>query len=731
MPQDRAQQTSPTTFTLALTYDPREQLRERFRTATADELAALTPDERAFAEQQGVLLPSRRPDGSLLSLLAQAPSVSPALPMAATDGMLAPSAETEAPPADWTQRAISMGLRTVPAIVGGVVGSIGGPLGTAAGGALGSSLGELLGQRYDRPDAPVNPWSIGVAGALGAVPGLGAGRTVTRLGLNAAEAALPAVTSALADNAVRRTLQAAGTGMLLAPPSTVATNWAEGRPLAEGMFTNTALGGVFGAGMGGAMEAGRAAAPYVARGSQQAGEMLQELAAQYQNSRFADETGAVGNLGTRAPVGIERGQFVMSNRIPKAVPEGDQPLATNIDVVRAHPELEARVADAVRLSPLVTAKQARLSPRGVTDAFVDTARQNLDLLVRQMGQYAEGARQWYDGAHAIARALSGDDFTTNQTSGVLAVMSPQKDWHQNAELGRQIVDGYRLAAREDLPFSQDLFQHYANSALLSSEESITKRLRDGTIDAAQAEKLRLQKRAQIAEVGTYTGRRFSALPLHAKARMLRALGEQEFGFQYPIIAPDGSLGDLMRNKPKKGKPGEPTKLAWNGYGMVEKAIAILEDGSPENISLQLGSEHKVRAFYNNINAPWSALASTVDTHQVAASHLQPMAQSHPSVALSMGGVSHKGTGISGTNPLYQEALLREARKMGLLPRELQSITWEGLKGLWSPDEKRNAATAATVRKLWNEYRQGRRSLEQTQSDIMGLVQFTPPVWAPR
>ncbi|MEK9723979.1 MAG: hypothetical protein VW405_10935 [Rhodospirillaceae bacterium] len=283
--QDRVTHT-PTGFNIDLVSGPTlAQLRAQWARLTPDDIA---DDQRRLANSLGLLPTLPAPasarwaarDGSLLQMLAdaQAPAEAP----------------RSEPDTDWAHQAISLGLRTVPAVVGGAVGALGGPVGMAAGGAFGGSIGEYLAQRYDRPEEPVNPWSVGVAGALSAVPGLGAGRTVTRLGLNAAEAALPRATSALADNAVRRTLQAAGTGMLLAPPSTVATNWAEGRPLMDNLALNTALGGAFGAGTGAAVEAGRAAAPFVRR----AGDTLGDL---YAGSRLVDETGAVGDVaGARA-----------------------------------------------------------------------------------------------------------------------------------------------------------------------------------------------------------------------------------------------------------------------------------------------------------------------------------------------------------------------------------------------------------------------------------------------
>lgn len=433
---------------------------------------------------------------------------------------------------------------------------------------------------------------------------------------------------------------------------------------------------------------------------------------------------AAGEL-PNAPVGIERGQFVMSNRVPKVVEEHGVPLATNLEVIRSNPDLERRIAEEVRRSSLVTAKQSRMNPRGVTDAFIDAGQQNLSVLMRHMEPHKAEAMLWYDGAHDLSKKLSGRDLTTNQSSGVIAVLSPQKDWHQNAEMSKQIVEGYRLATKADMPFHDELLRHYADTSLSSVNVALKDKVRAGKVSAEQAQRM-YQEASQSVDMfrQQYGGVRFADLPQHAKARMLRALGQLEFGQSYPIISPSGTIGDLARTK-----AGAPAKMGWNSYPMLEKAVSIIEDGSAANISRALGSEHKVRAFYNNINAPWSPLASTIDTHQVAATHLQPMGGSRPEVAQSMGGLSDVVTGVSGTNPLYQEAMAREAAAQGLIPRQGQSVAWEGLQSLWSSAEKRNKETAGTIARLWNEYRQGRRSLGETQQDVLALTNPTAPKWA--
>ena len=49
--------------------------------------------------------------------------------------------------------------------------------------------------------------------------------------------------------------------------------------------------------------------------------------------------------------------------------------------------------------------------------------------------------------------------------------------------------------------------------------------------------------------------------------------------------------------------GALAKNGWGSINEIEKAVRIMKDGSLKNISDNLGNEHKVRNFYNNIAAP--------------------------------------------------------------------------------------------------------------------------------
>ena len=92
----------------------------------------------------------------------------------------------------------------------------------------------------------------------------------------------------------------------------------------------------------------------------------------------------------------------------------------------------------------------------------------------------------------------------------------------------------------------------------------------------------------------------------------------------------------------------------------------------------------MRNFYNNIIDPWSNKGDvTIDTHAVAVGHLSPLDLNSDEVTHNFGGTSDAGQGLNGTYPLYAEAYRQAAKKLGVLPRELQSITWEGIRSLFT------------------------------------------------
>ena len=432
------------------------------------------------------------------------------------------------------------------------------------------------------------------------------------------------------------------------------------------------------------------------------------------------------------------GNTLVSTRVPggrDAIASSD-PLSTGLLEVQRNPELLDKLAAKIRKYPQITAKEAARSSESIVESFIDTSRRNLEFLFKEMAPWRERSRQWYVGANKVSRLMAEEHgFSPDQSSAVIAILSPQKDWHQNAEMARRLIKNYREFSASDASFTSETFNHYIKTRTKSLESTIKESLKkkeDFTLEDAATLRMELQK--ELRDQQSLIDRPWSELSRPERASFLRAHDEFVNGQSYPVLFPEGDIAMAAA----RTKAGKPSKMAWQSYAQIEKALGVLDDGSIENISRSLGNEHKVRAFFNNINRPeYGRLigergASTVDTHQVAGSLLQPMGASSPAVKYAMGGASDAALGLSGSNPLYQEALSRMARGTEYLPREMQSITWEGLKGLFSPSQKRNADFTVRINKLWKEYKAGRLSLERVQDAVLNEAGgITAPEWSRR
>ena len=427
---------------------------------------------------------------------------------------------------------------------------------------------------------------------------------------------------------------------------------------------------------------------------------------------------------------------VMSTRVPNGA-NAERPgtvMFTGLEEVLRDPGLTKRMAEGVRGDLILTSKEASKSPAAVLERHVESSRENLKFLMNEMGEYAPRSRKWYDGANLFARDIEGTHgLSQGQGSGVIAVLSPQKPWDMNAELGKRLVSNVREFEKTDQVFDKDLYDHFVKSNLKSLRVSLRESINKGKFTPGQADLYYKAREMSLANGrNTIVGQPWSELPVMGKAAMTRAFDEVHNVSQFPILTPEGGIA----HKVATNKDGKPTKLVWNSYGEIAKALNIMADGSPENISRWLGWEHKVRSFFDNINVPnygrqvGERGPSTIDTHQVAGSHMRPMGAKSPQVTYSMGGAGSDWLGISGSNPLYQEALTRATSDTEYLPREGQSIAWEGLKGLFSPEDKRNDVLNATVDRLWKEYRAGRLSKKEVLDAVLNEAKgIDAPRWA--
>ena len=158
----------------------------------------------------------------------------------------------------------------------------------------------------------------------------------------------------------------------------------------------------------------------------------------------------------------------------------------------------------------------------------------------------------------------------------------------------------------------------------------------------------------------------------------------------------------------------------------------------------MGNQHKVRNFYNNIVDPHSTAGDvTIDTHAIAAAHLRPFGGSDVEVQHNFGSapgvakrpkrwVAAKISGESGAQDLYglyADAYREAADQLGILPRELQSITWEAVKGLYDPKFK-TPYNKRALANTWSRYNKGEIDLDTAHNEIWGEANgIAEPTWA--
>lgn len=416
-------------------------------------------------------------------------------------------------------------------------------------------------------------------------------------------------------------------------------------------------------------------------------------------------------LGTPVQMNIvPPGPNTVSTRLPTAVKATEDPLANNLTIdfqsVKADPEAFKHNMSLVQQYPNFASK-AR-NPEKRAEDFIDEVKNNLLYLYDNVPeQTRERSKLWYDGARNITTKWSEQYQVPDQAvSGVLAVLSPQKDWFMNVSLGQRVLDimGTKQSTKWDDSMSEMAKVIWSKPQYVPMVDSIKGKALD-----------------EITDPGL-------------KAMWLRTFDQAHNPREYQIVTPEGDFAGVRMNADGK----TPSKTGWGSLNEIGKAIVILEDPTKANISNNLGAMHKVRNFYNNIYAPNDPSgAVTIDTHAVAAGLLRPLSGNSREVLHNFGsGVVGEGgpknssiTGVQGTYGLYAEAYRRAAQERGVLPREMQSITWEAVRGLFPDTFKSQAKNVDQVDGIWLKYRKGQLSLDEARNEVFNAAGgINPPEW---
>jgi hypothetical protein len=393
----------------------------------------------------------------------------------------------------------------------------------------------------------------------------------------------------------------------------------------------------------------------------------------------------------------------LSTRVPSAVRATEDALANVLAIdfasVLADEKTLAKNAATLRAMPNMRPTKAR-KPAKVVEQFVEHVVDNLLFLHDLMpAEQRDRAKLWYDGGRKMAEAWANRyGISEMQAAAAIAVLSPQNDWFQNVSAAERTAD---------ILFGMRDFQW--DDAMSVEADRILGGKTDPKMELARGKKLsELLDRPDLA------------------ARWVRVFDQTHNSRAFNVLTPEGGAAGLRTTA-----SGNPATMAWKTYDNIAAAVSIYLDGRAENVFHQLGREHKVRNFYNNIFDPKSEMGfATIDTHAVAAGLLRPLAGADLEVTQNFGGAgsaSSSITGLSGTYPIYLEAYRRAAEARGLLPREMQSITWEAVRGLFEGPRKN--AMKAPANAIWERYKAGEIDQAQAQAEIVKLADhITPPTW---
>lgn len=337
--------------------------------------------------------------------------------------------------------------------------------------------------------------------------------------------------------------------------------------------------------------------------------------------------------------------------------------------------------------------------------------------------------QWYDGARRVVDDWSQRyNLPPHAIAGTMAILSPQKDWFQNVSLAQRLLDAHWGGRNLNTPGANfqmpTVYNNHVLDPAMEAEFNGTKSMKDykGIFD-----QIRGKTMADIDATPGITATDAS------KALWLRLYDEAHNDRGYRSLNSDGTFGDFVTNK-----NGANSQVAAGTFDQMSRALQLIDaarGGDMNRISELLGDRHKVRNFYNNIIDPMSPNGDvTIDTHAVAAALMRPLSQSHAEVlhnfktspasdnpiAGFVGAPGSAVSGISGTYPLYADAYREAALMRGLTPRQMQSITWEGVRNMF-PDTFKTQKNVDAINGIWNNYRAGKISQQEAQSRVFNYA----------
>jgi hypothetical protein len=338
------------------------------------------------------------------------------------------------------------------------------------------------------------------------------------------------------------------------------------------------------------------------------------------------------------------------NRIVVTLPYKNEAVAKKIEKLKKkYSEVEGSSKQAKEEKEKIK-NQINVEAKKILQDFTDLMTQNILALYDTLApKFMEISKQWYVGANRMANALANKyGKTIEQTSGIIAALSPQKDWFNNVSAAERVMD--IMANHSDTKLTKEI----VDKAVDYNTDKSTKKHKPNSFAVDLLDFFNQYGEVSINDLNE------SGRSLQDQGVILRAIDHAINSPKVAITDPNGKFIGY-----------DSTPIRWNGFNEIAKAIFMYRNPSIEAVNSQLGDGNKVRNFYNNIVDPFSKTPYvTADTHAISVALAAPM---------SAEDASGVGLFLGSKEPLYaivKDAYIKAASIAGILPREMQSITWE-------------------------------------------------------
>ena len=341
--------------------------------------------------------------------------------------------------------------------------------------------------------------------------------------------------------------------------------------------------------------------------------------------------------------------------------------------------------------------------KDIINSFKEEVKNNLRALYNNVSEdFKETSRQWYDGANRLAQSVSNSyGISLEQSAGILAALSPKNNWFNNISAAERVIRAW--ADHQDTTVTQEMVDRTIAYMERNGEAPFAKNIRTAFA------KTKGQSISELTKEYKKTG---APEILEAIGITMRIIDQSEYSPIVYSVSPEGFID---------GKYGV---IGWSGGAALTNAVSMLIDPSMKNISSRLGNGNKVRNFYGNIIDPQNAEFLTADTHAFAAGLMLPSsANEAQDFGLFDGGMSVEYA-------IFKDAYTEVAKEIGILPRELQSITWEAVRGSINTDN-RTPSMVKDINKISEELLNNGESNENRTNEILKKypIKFSKGEWS--